>query len=167
MSDEVITRVEQLANGQQEATTPDNDDETISIDIKIGNDGGARSVADYRSDTEGYDPDTQDEVVDNNNDLSSASFLEFTRNESESNKDEEKLMLEQDHHDTIDPTNNNHDIITEHDNSETVFEVNPEEVVDISSQMDTQYGPCNRSYNLRPRKVRDYGHLYLLLITCA
>jgi hypothetical protein len=118
MSEEVIMRVEQLANGQQEATTPDDDDdEPIRIDINVGNDGEAHSVADYRSDTEGYDPDTQDEIVDNNNDLSSASSLEFTRNESELNGDEEELTLELGHHDTIDPTNNNHDIITDHDNN--------------------------------------------------
>jgi hypothetical protein len=67
--------VEQLANGQQEATTSDDDDEPISIDINLGNNGEARSVAYYRSETEGNDPDTQDEVVDNNDDPSSASTL--------------------------------------------------------------------------------------------
>jgi hypothetical protein len=45
--------------------------------------------------------------------------------------------------------------------NETVSKENPEEMVDLRSQMDTQYGPCNSSYNLRPRKARDYGHLYL------
>jgi hypothetical protein len=66
--------------------------------------------------------------------------------------------------------NNNHDIITDNDSNdtdnecvtnETVSEDSPEEMVDINSQMDTHYVPCNSSYNLRPRKARDYGHLYL------
>jgi hypothetical protein len=93
LSKEVITCVEQLANGLQETTTPDNDDEPARIDIDIGNDGEACSVAEYRSETEGYDPDTKDEVVDNNDNLSSASSLEFIGNVCKLNKDEEELML--------------------------------------------------------------------------
>jgi hypothetical protein len=51
-------------------------------------------------------------------------------------------MLEQGHHDTINPTNNNHDINTDHDNNDTdnkcvtnqtVSEENPEEMVDVNS----------------------------------
>jgi hypothetical protein len=76
-------------------------------------------------------------------------------------------MLEQDHCNATDPSNNNNDTITDCDDKNTFGETNetegPEKMVDISSQTDMLYGPRNSSYDLQPRKARDYGHLHLTI----
>jgi hypothetical protein len=76
-------------------------------------------------------------------------------------------MLEQDRDIATDPLINNNDTITDCDDNNTSDETNEtegnKEMADISSQMDVLYGPRNSSYDLRPRKARDYSHLHLTI----
>jgi hypothetical protein len=157
--------IKQLANQLDEDKPPDKDNESIGIDFHVRKNDEVSYVDDHRSDTEEYNHNTPGEVINNNDGQSSTSLPESIRYESDSDNAEEEIMLEQDHYNSTDPLINNNDTITNCDDSNTFGETNEtqgnKEMFDISSQMDVLYGPRNSSYDLRPRKARDYGHLHL------
>jgi hypothetical protein len=167
MSEEVLVHIKQLANRLHEDKPPDEDNESIGVDFHVSNNDEVSYVDDHRSDTEEYNHNTPGEVVNNNDGQSSTSLSESIRYESDSDNAEEEIMLEQYHYIATDPLINNNDTITDCDDNNTFGETNDtegnEETVNISSQMDVLYGPRNSSYDLQPRKARDYGHLQLTI----
>jgi hypothetical protein len=167
MSEDVLVHIKQLANRLDEDKPPDEDNESIGIDFNVSNNDEVSYVNDHRSDTEEYNHNTPGEIVNNDDGQSSTSLPESIGYESDPDNADEEIMLEQDHCVATEPLINNNYTIANCDNNNIFGETNEtggnEEMVDLSSQMDVLYGPQNSSYDLRPRKARDYGHLHLTI----
>jgi len=161
MSNEVITRIQQLANPQHMSTYLDEEEEPISISIHNGNidedeapDDEEPLANDHRSDSE-EDIENTDESVDNNDDISLPGSISY---QSDGETAEQELVLEEGDYNGSDLSSSDDDIATSSDDIETQ-DVN--NISNINSQMDALYGPRTSAYDLRPRKARDYGHLHL------
>ena len=113
------------------------------------------------------DMEGMNQIIDNDNE--SDSDESESHHETASEDNEEMEYLQEDDRSTSDVEDMNQNINEESDND---FENDIEQNEDIMEanetpaeleEMDARYGMRTSSYNLRPRRVRDYSHLHVTL----